>query len=330
MIGTIRPSRKALECFGLRNEITTAMCHTCNAVGKWLGQPARLGLSHDAIFLGLFSRSDLFRSAPLRKRPFRCVTNSKDLTCPDAGYLAAATVFTFATKYTDAIADGEIPVRGWISRRIGSMNSVAELQLLKLGLPVETVKADLGKYRQLEQRRTKAPFETIAEPIANAYGTLFAHLPSQADDLSQQAKLREIGSSYGELTLLVDAVEDAEEDHKLSRFNAWRAGCDLPSDRPDIRADISRRFGDLIARVSSQCTKAADYLRAAHEATLERLCGRPRTSARLFSHPSTVMLAGLNCCEQDCNGNTSVTPTEMFITVVVGAACIGCCCCNKS
>ena len=329
MIGTIRPSRNALDCLGLRNEITSAMCRTCNAAGRWFGQSARLGLSHDTIFLGLFSRSQQFLSAPLRSRPLRCLSNHAGLTCPDARYLAATTVFMSVAKLTDAIADGELSVRDRVIRKIRSLNNLARSELQRLGLPIQSIETQLCEYQRVEQRSTKMPFTSIARPIANAYAGLFEHLPSSTEHPSHPAALRDIGSRYGQITLLVDAFEDAENGNKAGRFNAWQASCDLPHDQTAARANILRRFEALILCTDSECRRAGDYLRAARNATMERLEHLTQRRGRLLSHPAAAVLAGINCCQQDCAGNTSMTPTGMCIAVLCCAACLGCCCCSK-
>ena len=324
MIGTIRPNREALKCLGLTRDITNAMCRTCNATSLAFGSFARLCLSHDSIFLALFSADDKFTSARLRRAPLRCVASDAAVDSPDAHYLAGITLFMFASKVHDGLADGEISLRPWTQRKIRTLSNQAESRLGGLGLPVEEVKAELDEYTSLESHGTRTNFADLARPIARAYGMVFENLPSRANRDADKAALRDIGSSYGELTLLVDAVEDTVADSKAGRFNAWQAASDLPADLTIIKGEITRRFAKLAARAGLECPRAADYLQAAQDATLQRLSRPQQSRARVFTHPA-AMIASISCCEQDCFGNASLTPTGMCIAVLACAACIACC-----
>src|ERR1022692_4148091 len=104
MIGSIRPNWKSFDCLETRESVTQAMCHTCVATGNQFGLTARMGLSHDMIFLATLSGNNLFHNSRLSPRPLRCCIGNGTLNTPDAQYLSAVTVFTSAIKIRDAIS----------------------------------------------------------------------------------------------------------------------------------------------------------------------------------------------------------------------------------
>lgn len=326
MIGTIRPNSKSLDCFELKNFVTQAMCKTCIATGKWFGLTARMGLSHDIIFLATLSADKEFQTAKLSHRPMRCFSSNVDSTSPDAQYLSAATVFTSAIKVNDAIQDNEISGENWINRKIKPIAEAAEKQLLALGLPVAEVKNHLKAYSEYETQKANAEFDDLSKPIAEAYRIVFEHLPSRASIPAQRINLGNIGAQYGTLTLLIDAVEDADRDKEKGRYNIGLSSSNLRGIRAKCLDDINMQFEKLIALVGSTSKTAESYIKAARLATIARLSAKQKRNDRLFTHPISLGMFGLIQRETDCAGNDHYS-LDCGGVLCVGAIVVGLCCC---
>jgi hypothetical protein len=121
----------------------------------------------------------------------------------------------------------------------------------------------------VEESGGQRTFSEIAEPIANAYGTVFSNLPSRKTKNEQE--MYEIGRKFGELTLLVDAVRDAEDDENTGNFNAWRAAFDLPQDLMGVKASVKESFGELKRRVQPLSATAYGYVESAERTVINHL-----------------------------------------------------------
>lgn len=315
MIGTIRPSWSALRCLGLRDTVVESMCRTCGSLAASTGNKSRLCLSYDAIFLSIFSSEQEFREHSLRPRPIRCFTKGTPLSA-DARYLADVSVLTADKKLNDMKRDGEARIHRKIQATMRRLAESASQSLAQTGVPVDAVESSLDAYRHLEISNARDLFASLSKPIADAYGHIFGGLPSRMNSCHDE--LRTVGQQFGRLTVLVDAVEDADDDAATGSYNIWKASTDLPGDKDTIIARIHQCFDVLRTTSTRISTIAGQYLEAAQEATLQRLA-LPKAKARLLTHPGSV-IAGLNCVEHDCAGNSSLTPTGMCIAAL---CCIG-------
>jgi len=271
MIGTIKPSWKELKCNGLQKDVANSMCRTCAALGN-KGILARPLLSFEAIFLSLFSLDEQFVTSRLRYRPFQCIMRNKQ-SSQDGEYLANISAVISAAKLDDDIHDKNTRITRF-QRKIEQTNRQALKALDKSGFPVKTLQQLLGNYRSIEETLdTGDDFDSISQPIADAYGLVFAHLPSRQE--CDTETMFAIGQDFGKATLLIDAVNDAEEDAKTGNFNAWQAAMDIPEDLESARCRVAGIFDSLKERTARLSDTAVSYIKSAESFILPDL-GMPK------------------------------------------------------
>lgn len=319
MIGTIKPASSHLKCAGIQQEVKNGMCRTCAALGQ-KGILARPFLSHDAIFLSLFSQEELFVRSRLRYRPFQCCISNRKAGL-DGNYLANISVVTATVKIEDDRQDEKPRLAGGLYQHITKSNDEALQDLEQSGFPVLQVQDALSRYTKIELLQNAArPFSEIAKPIADAYGLVFGNLPSR---LSDQQMMTEIGQHFGELTLLVDAVNDVEEDSQTGNFNAWQASNDISKDLAAVKLRVADIFEVLREKSSRLSAVAGSYIKSAEESVTAKL-GLPK---RQRNHLSALLAAppvlfAEACMEQDCEGNSHVTTTGWMVF----GGLLFCCC----
>ncbi|MDR1484362.1 MAG: DUF5685 family protein [Planctomycetaceae bacterium] len=318
MIGTIKPSWSQLKDLGHHQEVKNCMCRTCGALGS-KNIFSRSFLSFDTIFLSLFSQEEQFREGKLRFRPMQCLLKNK-FPSIDGNYLANISVVTAATKIEDDIQDGKACFFTRFRNRIRRENDDVLLALNQNNFPVESLQNALLQYSKSEQlRESKRTFDEISQPIADAYLLVFSHLPSRKND---EKTMSEIGKDFGRLTLLVDAINDANEDMQTGNFNAWQMCCDIPQELEAVKPCVVDLFNSLLEKSSRLSNTAASYVKSAKENIISRL-GQPKIKP---SGLASLMLPFLFAeseplfhTEENCDGTTTTTMTP------TGETCMGCC-----
>ncbi|MCL2005677.1 MAG: DUF5685 family protein [Planctomycetaceae bacterium] len=335
MIGTIKPSWKELKCNGLHQDVANSMCRTCAALGN-KGILARPLLSFEAIFLSLFSQDEQFVESRLRYRPFQCVMRNKQPS-QDGEYLANISAIIAAAKLDDDIHDKNTrPTR--FQRKIKQANQQALEALDKSGFPVAELQQSLSNYRSIEETLdTGSNFNSISQPIANAYGLVFSHLPSRQE--CDTETMFAIGQDFGRATLLIDAVNDVEEDAQTGSFNAWQAAMDIPKDLESARCRVAGILDSLQDRSAHLSDMAASYIKSAEGFILPDL-GMPKPQrgglasyllpSALFAQPgdcpATPPEPGSKPCspiEQNCDGTLSITAAGWLYLFIAAGLIVG-------
>jgi hypothetical protein len=306
MIGTIKPSWKELKCNGLQQDVANSMCRTCAALGN-KGIHARPLLSFEAIFLSLFSQDKEFINSRLRYRPFQCVMRSKQQS-RDGEYLANISAVIAGTKLNDDIHDKNARITRF-RWKIEQINQRALDGLEKSGFPVTELLQSLNNYRTIEETfDVGGNFNSISQPIADAYGLVFSHLPSRQK--CDTETMFAIGQDFGKATLLIDAVNDVDEDAETGNFNAWQAAMDIPNDLGGARCRVAGILDSLKERVAHLSDMAVSYIKSAESVVLSNL-GMPkpqRGGLASFLLPSVLFGDG-ECplVRQECDGSYSIT-----------------------
>jgi hypothetical protein len=339
MIGTIKPSWKELKCNGLQQDVANCMCRTCAALGN-KGILARPLLSFEAIFLSLFSQDEEFVNSRLRYRPFQCIMRNKQQS-QDGEYLANISAVIAAAKLNDDIHDKNTRITRF-RRKIEQTNRLALEALDKSGFPIAELQQSLDKYRSIEETFDEGGnFDSISQPIADAYGLVFSHLPSRRE--CDTETMFAIGQDFGKATLLVDAVNDADEDAETGNFNAWQAAMDIPKDLEVARCRVADIFDSLKGRVARLSDTAVSYIKSAESVVLPNL-GMPKPQrggltsfllpSVLFAQPSfnppkfEFPEPKSNPCalvQENCDGTYSLTASGWIVLITTIASVAGCC-----
>jgi hypothetical protein len=125
-------------------------------------------------------------------------------------------------------------------------------------------------------------------------------LPSRK--AKDEQKMYKIGRKFGELTLLVDVVRDAEDDKKTGNFNAWRAAFDLPQDIEGVRKTVKESFEELKHSVQPLSEIACSYVESAEKTIVDKL-GIP------VLPPSSMMLGLILPLFAECGEQAPPPPT---------------------
>ena len=217
--------------------------------------------------------------------------------------------------------------KNWVARKILPLAGFAEKQISTLGLPILDVKKHIQDYSEIEAEKVIADFETLANPIIELYRMVFEHLPSHANNQVQQRILGEIGAEYGALTLLVDAVEDAEDDKRYGRFNIAFASSDLLGDKSKCFALVRSRFEKLITLTSKISATAEAYIKAASDSTMARAFAVKKQESRFYMHPLSLGMLACIQKETDCSG-TEHYSFDNGCCLIIGIGVAACCCCG--
>ena len=323
MIGTIKPTWTELRKLGIRDEVTHSMCMTCNALASERKNQARMLISYDTIFLSLFSKDKSFTSQLLKSRPRRCLSRNVRQT-DDGKYLANVSILISAIKISDDVSDGDLKLPSRIVKNVSGERSRAVKALNDMGLPTDEIFHLLEEYSSFEKQNVHETFGHLSRPIAECYEKIFSGLPSRKE--TDADIMGSIGRIFGELTLLIDAVEDIHTDEQKGCFNIWKASIDLPQKREDVIVYIETMFNKLEQLALSIDSTIAAYLQAAHNSVRERISCSPK-HRKVASHPLAAMMAALVCFEQDCNGDWHLTQTGFGVGLLGIIACLGCCAC---
>lgn len=201
-------------------------CGTCKTIGRLYGQKSRLFLNYDAVFLGelltaLQPGQPQFAPAYVSKS---CLSiPSRDQIPLALEYAAAANVVLAQFKLLDHVADTGSKLMRLAVRFYSEEFQRASETLARCGFPFEQLKALMAL--QVEREREVRPtMDRLAEPTAGATELVFRHgafavgAPGHAP-----LTMSRLGSVFGEVAYLVDAVEDERKDAEKGAFNALTA-----------------------------------------------------------------------------------------------------------
>jgi hypothetical protein len=201
-------------------------CGTCKTIGRLYGQKSRVFLNYDAVFLGelltlMRPVGPQFAQAYVSKN---CLTLPKRDQIPWAlEYAAAANVVLARFKLLDHAVDTGSKLVSLAARIYTDEFQRASEALARTGFPFE----ELRTWMSLQGQREREPnpsIDRLAEPTAAATRLMFRH-GAQTSNVSASAvdTMASLGTTFGEIAYLVDAIEDQKKDAESGQFNALAA-----------------------------------------------------------------------------------------------------------
>lgn len=245
MFGIAQPCRHVLGP-ELRREWMGHLCGLCLALRDGHGQAARVTTNVDAVVLSILV--DAQRVVPLEREraapcPLRGMQSATVIAGdePAAQHAVAVSLTMAATKVEDHALDrdglpGRVPAlsRG-VSRRWSSAGEVAGR---RASFETKVLRAAVADSNARELR-CGLTFDDYVAPTEEAAAAAVAHTAVLADRPENREHLRRIGTAFGRITYLLDAVEDEADDIEQGRFNPLVAVSDDPAER---RALATRLF----------------------------------------------------------------------------------------
>lgn len=228
-----------------RYERARAYCGTCKTMGRLYGQPSRLLLNHDAVFLGelLLALSPTPDWAPAYT-PRRCASLPKNGQIPPAlAYAATANVALAEFAVRDRIADSS---KVWHGARLALARPFARARanLADWSVPTDALFALQKRQAEVEAERGRS-LEFYAAPTGEATRLVFSHGGALVAP-AQTGNLGALGDAFGRLIFVLDALKDRAEDAGTRQFNAVEAsGGNVAASRTYVRALLSDALSAL-------------------------------------------------------------------------------------
>ncbi|MBR3423501.1 MAG: hypothetical protein IKG80_03320 [Clostridia bacterium] len=220
MFGYVKPDISELKVKEY-DAYRAVYCGVCKSAGKWLGHPARLALSYDAVFLAasrmLASGSALSIGSgrcaahPFKKRPV-CAD------CDETRYASYVTAILTYSKITDDLHD-ERGLKKLRARLVSPFARGSAKRALKRGGPAaaEAARAvgnSLARLSELEAARSPSLDET-----AECFGELLGAVFAAGFEGAKRRILYEVGRSTGRFIYAADAADDAVRDGISGNYN---------------------------------------------------------------------------------------------------------------
>jgi hypothetical protein len=201
-------------------------CGTCKTIGRLYGQKSRIFLNYDAVFLGeiltlLQPAGQQFAPAYVSKS---CLALPRRDQIPWAlEYAASANVVLARFKLLDHAADTGSKLVSLAARIYSEEFQRASEALARCGFPFEELRAWMS-LQGARERDSKPSMESLAEPTAAATRLVFRHGAATAGAPSETTEtMAYLGTTFGEIAYLVDAIEDVNKDAESGEFNALSA-----------------------------------------------------------------------------------------------------------
>jgi hypothetical protein len=228
-------------------------CGTCKSIGSRYGQSARLLLNFDSVFAAEVLTAVAGIDAPDNwDRNFHSVNcfrlPSEDAIPEPVRYAAAMTVVLAEVKVADHIDDGRGIVWRAFRRGMSPGFRQASVDLAeRWGFPVDELWAHVRKQAEVERtalagialsRNPESVLRDCAEPTARATALAFSHAAVAISRPDAAASLHKLGSHFGRVIYILDAIRDVAEDARAGTFNAVTAAFGVKSER--LPADVRR------------------------------------------------------------------------------------------
>ncbi|MGC5247548.1 DUF5685 family protein [Gordonia sp. DT219] len=242
MFGVLSPCRHRLG-----DELTAQwrahMCGLCLALRDGHGHLARLTTNTDAVMISILTEAQRGIEASTTRAgrcPLRGMRPATVVAAADPGIRLAATasLTLAAAKAGDVGAEQQLGLAP--PSRIATLAARAASPLLRRsaaadgGPDVDTILATLD--RQAEIECTTTCLDELTGPTAQACAEVFAATADAADVPANRADLATMGSDFGRIAHLLDAVDDYHSDALAGAFNPLRAsGTDVDSALSDCR-----------------------------------------------------------------------------------------------
>ena len=236
-------------------------CGTCKTIGKLYGHRYRLLLNHDTVFLAECLSVWLGEDAGLKAwdgalQSHNCLRTPEQIPfCLE--YAATATLVLGDFKLRDHVEDSGKRFWRWLHRRCSPEFRKASQRLERWGFPVAELREILGSQASREGRiwNGEPPAERmrlLSEPTGRATALFFetaARIAARDETAAGQ-----MGSAFGTLVYVLDALADYEKDTRAGEFNAIRA-C-MPEAGPSL-SRAQRQFAVECAREAGAAMEAA-------------------------------------------------------------------------
>jgi len=204
-------------------------CGTCKTIGKLYGHKERVLLNFDVVFL-----SELLAAVNNRKedfnyiKPYTCLTlPKKDEQIPQfLKYAASVNILLGHYKIIDNVHDSKHKYNIWsLMQYFGNSNfKKAEKYLAKQNLPIEFIDNEIQEQFKREKQKIsfanyQDTFRYYCNQTAKITGVVFEHGVASFNDQQLSKSFSEIGTNFGEMVYLIDAIDDYEKDKKNGKFN---------------------------------------------------------------------------------------------------------------
>jgi hypothetical protein len=208
-------------------------CGTCKTMGSLYGQKTRALLNHDTVFLAELLSAISINDESLKGwnrayQSYNCLALPRDEEqMPVALQLAAtATVVLTEFKIADHINDSKRRIWKTAQSFYSKSFLKAAAQLQQWQFPVDDLHQALlsQETREARARISNEPpdaiLDDLAEPTAIATGLFCRQGARLVGQASQEQTLYTLGSHFGAIAYLIDAIEDYEKDLRHGDFNA--------------------------------------------------------------------------------------------------------------
>lgn len=234
------------------------MCGLCLSLRDGHGQAARLTTNTDAVMVSVLTAAQRDASAITRTAgpcAFRSMRRADVVTSTDPGIrLATSASLTLATaKANDVVAEQRLalapaaPARGHAARATGR---ALHRKATRTGDVLDVTNVLTSLDRQTDLESTSSDLDALTGPTADACVTVFSSSADLADVPDNRQALADIGSEYGRLAHLLDAIDDRADDDAGGAFNpltATRTSDTEALARAQLSADrIAERYRDLV------------------------------------------------------------------------------------
>lgn len=221
-------------------------CGTCKSIGSRYGQSARLLLNFDSVFaaevLTAIAGIDDPDNWDRNFHSLNCFRLPTEEAIPEpVRYAAAMTVVLAEVKVADHIDDG----RGiaWRAMRRGMSSGFRRASddlADRWKFPVDELwahvrrQADVERVARADVARPHSPENALrecAEPTASATALAFRHAAIAISRPEAASSLNALGSHFGSVIYILDAIRDFAEDARAGTFNAVSAAFGVSGDR---------------------------------------------------------------------------------------------------
>lgn len=250
VLGIVRPCRHHLPS-ALHRRWVAHLCGTCLALRDDHGQLARTATNVDALLVSVLTAAQTSPgdpAAPGERRAGPCALRglrTATVVSGDAARLAAhAALLLAAGHLADHADDGQDAFRhrpvAAAGRRVAARWSDRARATAPAGFDPSALLAVPARQHAVEHRTGPVTLEEATAPTADAVGAAFAHTAVLAGRPANAGALAVVGSAFGRLAHLLDALDDLDDDRRAGRWNPVDAtGAGVGATRALARRQVS-------------------------------------------------------------------------------------------
>lgn len=277
MFGYIKPLREQLR-IAEDGYYRAVYCGVCRALGKRLGQAARMSLSYDATAMALFFAS--CADVPLTPVRIRCAVHPlKPRYAAQGEAVDMAADIGLLLAYHKAQDDWQ-DERKVVSRvAAGAWKAAAQKAGQNVPWAKDIIVEGLSALDRLEKRGESLP-DAAAEPFAQMLAGLFEKSPLAT---GPKQAWQWLGYNTGRWLYLVDALDDMQQDEKKGCYNPillhWPGGADK------ARSACNETMDFALTHTLAQAASALDFIPIKRDrAILENILyqGMPSVTRRVL------------------------------------------------